>query len=243
VDLLGEVGVDAQLLLLLVEVVVFSTARSFGGGSVTATSFDVMDEFFLTGLPRLTLATCTRRRVGDLTVDFRLGLHQLRFQGRMEGNMKRIVGAVIALVATLGFGAAIAAAYPVGDPEITVSDSSPLPGGQLTVNASEFCAGDTVTLTIVPDGSEVGQLTADGNGNVAFVITAPAAVGTYVLTASGTNCRDTFASSTINVVQPGGIPRTGNDSGSTLQLGAIVVAAGAALLGVAALRRRRPTPA
>jgi len=157
--------------------------------------------------------------------------------------MKRIVGVVMCLVATLGFGAAMASAYPVGDPEVTVSDSSPRPGAQLTVNASDFCAGDTVTLTIVPDGSEVGELTADVNGNVSFVINAPAAVGTYVLTANGTNCRDTVASSSITVVQPGGIPSTGNDSGNTLQLGAIVVAAGAGLLGVAALRRRRPATA
>jgi len=157
--------------------------------------------------------------------------------------MNRFIGVMIGLVATLGFGASVASAYPVGEPELTVSNSSPPPGGQLTVNASGFCPGKTVTLTIAPNGAVVDELTANQDGNVSFVMSAPAAVGTYVLTAIGTNCPGSTASSSINVVRRGGIPSTGSDSGSTLRLGVIAVSVGASLLGVAALRRRRPATA
>ncbi len=154
--------------------------------------------------------------------------------------MKRIFVLVVGVLATIGFGAAVASAdYGTANPSVTVSSSSPAPGASVTVGFGSFCPGDTINITV--GSTVVGTVVADGQGNASFVISAPTAVGTYAVSGTGTTCPSLTASAFITVLAPvGALPATGSSSTSAgLGLGVLAVAAGVCMIGVAGIRRRR----
>ena len=158
--------------------------------------------------------------------------------------MKKIIGLVIGLVATLGFVGTAAADYPVGVPTVTTSSSSPTAGSPVTLTATGFCANAVVVFS--SGGTKLGQSTANASGSASLTITAPATAGTFNVTAASTGACVASASLALSVQAPGGgaaIPATGSDTSSGLQLGALAVGLGAALIGFAGLKRRRPTAA
>jgi len=158
--------------------------------------------------------------------------------------MKRIFGLVVALAATVGLGASVASAiYPDNPPSATVDSSSPTAGAPVTVIFSNFCPNDTLTVKL--GSTVVGTVKADATGVATFTGPAPTTTGTYTFSATGTACPTLVASLSISVVAPaGGIPATGSGSTSAgLEFGAVAVAVGAGMIGVAAIRRRRPAMA
>lgn len=157
--------------------------------------------------------------------------------------MKRMFGLLVGLVATLGFGAAsVSAVYPDNPPTVVVDSSTPTVGSNVTLTFDSFCPGDTITISI--GGNVLGSVVADANGEATFTFPAPSPAGTYVITATGTDCPDTVASLTIAVRAPGSIPVTGSGSTSSgLELGAFAVVAGVGMVGIAGIRRRRPAVA
>ena len=183
--------------------------------------------------------------------------------------MKKILTALAAVTAiTLTPMVAHAVPYGPGDVSISLDDSTPPPGGDVTATLFAYQGGEDIEIDVSLQGEEpnigasfrlprtvVGTVTADANGDATAVLVAPDAAGTYVVTGtgltSGAQAQATFTVET-EVVPPtttpgggggGGLPPTGGDSDQLVQTGAIVLAMGAGLVGVAALRRRRTTAA
>lgn len=153
--------------------------------------------------------------------------------------MKRLVVLLTALLASVAF-ASPALAYPPGGPVVDSSSEAPTPGSSITLTASGFCPDATVVFTVSPGGT-LGTTTSDGSGVASITVAAPASAGTYTVTATASSC-GYYASLALTVSGGGGgLPGTGSDSNSTLTLALIAVLAGAALVGVGALRRRTPT--
>lgn len=153
--------------------------------------------------------------------------------------MNKVFGLIIGLLAALGFVGHAAADYPVGTPTVTTSSSSPTAGSSVTLTANGFCANAVVVFT--GGGKTLGQATASAAGSASLTITAPTTAGTFNVTATSSGTCSAVASLALSVQASGGsaIPVTGSDSGSGLQLGALAVGIGAALIGVASFRRRR----
>lgn len=155
--------------------------------------------------------------------------------------MKRFLVLVVGFLATVGLGSGMALAdYGTASPSVTVSSSVPFANAPVTVGLGSFCPGDTIVIRV--GSTVVGTVVADAQGNGSFVITAPSAPGTYTVSGTGTTCPSLSASSSISVqILSGVIPATGSGSTSaSLTLGALAVAAGIGMVGVAGLRRRRP---
>jgi LPXTG-motif cell wall-anchored protein len=169
--------------------------------------------------------------------------------------MKRLVVATVAAVAALSLSPMVAGAVPYGGDDPTVSIPSPTvnPGGVITVTFSGFDPFEGITIDVSVDTSAragesfrapravVVTVTADAEGTATIVIEAPSAPGTYVITATGD--MGNVATATFTVVAAGGgggeLPTTGSDNNQLVQTGGVVLALGAGLVGVAALRRRR----
>lgn len=151
--------------------------------------------------------------------------------------MKRLVGLVMGAAAVLGLGvSSVAADYPVGTAALTTTNGSPVVGEPITLTATNFPPGYLVTFT----GGTLGSAVANGVGTATITTNATTVVGSWVVTATCSLPCDRSATVTMNVRAGSTIPRTGSDSTfSTLLLGALVVGAGGALIGLAALRRRR----
>jgi len=150
--------------------------------------------------------------------------------------MKRTIGllAATASFALLPLGVA-SADYPVDDPEIEVDDGTPGPGDEVNVAIANFCPNTEVNFYIIPDGSLLGSATTDGTGFAEFAFNAPATPGSYTIYAEGTgNC----TSESSAVIDVGELGATGAESSNTLQLGLLVLGAGALLIGAASWRRR-----
>jgi hypothetical protein len=150
--------------------------------------------------------------------------------------MKRTIGllAATASFALLPLGVA-SADYPVDDPEITVENGTPGPGDAVDVAVANFCPDTQVNFYIVPDGSLLGSATTDGTGYAEFQFPAPSEPGSYTVNAEGTgNC----TSESSAVIDVGELGATGSESTNTLQLGLLVLGAGALLIGAASWRRR-----
>jgi len=154
--------------------------------------------------------------------------------------MNRGLGLPIAVAAVLWLGVASAAAdYPVSAPTLVTSDATPTAGAPITLTVSGWCLSATVVFTT--DGVTLGSATTDAAGTASITINAPTSAGAFDVTASSSGSCVASASVSMSVVTPGpGLPRTG--SGSTISgllLGAAAVGSGAALIGLAGLRRRR----
>jgi hypothetical protein len=134
-------------------------------------------------------------------------------------------------------------AYPVGEPEVTTSNASPVAGGSVTLTASGFCPGDSVEFVLDPGGDVLGTATVDDEGVATIEAAAPDTAGDYdvIATSDGTDACALTASLGLSVSAPSDtVPATGANTGSTVNLGLAVVAGGLVLVGVAAIRRRQP---
>jgi LPXTG-motif cell wall-anchored protein len=175
--------------------------------------------------------------------------------------MKRLLIASVAAVAALSLAPAVAGAVPYGpdDPAITLDTSTPPPGGDVVASLFGYEGGEDIEIDVSPASGAragesfrlpravVGTVTSDADGSATAVIVAPSAAGTYVVTGTGLSSGG-VASATFTVTTSGGgggggggggLPATGSDSNQLLQTGGVVLALGAGLVGVAALRRRR----
>lgn len=162
--------------------------------------------------------------------------------------MKRFVAVLVGVLATVATAAPVAAAYPPDTPTVESSSSTPTPGSSITLTASGFCPGSTVTFEISGVGV-VGTDVADGGGTASITIAAPATPGTYTITATSTGpSSDVLADPCSDVaeleitVQSAGPVLPGTGSNTTmpgLQIALVSVLMGGALVGLAAVRRRR----
>lgn len=163
--------------------------------------------------------------------------------------MKRFVAVLIGVFAAVATVSPVAA-YPPATPTVESSSSTPTPGSSITLTASGFCPGSTVTFAISGVGV-VGTGVADGSGTVSVTVAAPATAGTYTVTATSTPpapdptaigdpCED-VAELEITVQSAGPVlPGTGSNSTMPgLQIALVSVLVGAALVGLATVRRRR----
>ena len=176
--------------------------------------------------------------------------------------MKRILLATAAAAAALTISPIGASAIPYGpgDEGITLDDTVVTPGQDITVLLFGFDPGETVEIDVTPQEARaaVGTITADADGEATAIIEAPTTPGDYSVTGTGltsggvATATFTVEGSTGTTVPGttvpgggggGGLPATGSDSNQLVQTGAIVVALGAGLVGVAALRRRRTVTA
>lgn len=159
--------------------------------------------------------------------------------------MRRVFASALVLASTVGFGAATvhAESYPPGGPAIAVPNSTPAPGESFNISLTGYCADDDVNLVLSGPGGDVdlGTVTVDGSGVATFPFTAPPTAGSYTIAGTGTDCPLYVAS--LGIVVSVDIPSAGSDSQSGLMLGAGAVGAGALLVGIAAVRRRRPAAA
>jgi LPXTG-motif cell wall-anchored protein len=179
--------------------------------------------------------------------------------------MKRISLAVAFVAAMFAIGARPAAAVPYALDNVSCSSVSA--GGSTVVHVNAFRAGSSVRVDLVAgDGAAVslGALTADEVGVIEGSVTVPAgtAAGSYVLKTSGSGNSGgtrtvTFALSVATtsacgvVVQPidtvvlgatvgpGGLPKTGSDTSSTVLLGFGALVLGACAVAASRLSRIR----
>ena len=128
-------------------------------------------------------------------------------------------------------------------PTGSLSAGTVAPGGSLTVTASGFDAGESVTATLHSAPVSLGTLAADGTGAVSltFIVPADLEPGTHALELVGASSARTL-SLTFEVVatapaSPQILPVTGTPTGSEASVGLTLVVLGAGLL--AAARRRR----
>lgn len=171
--------------------------------------------------------------------------------------LKRMAVLAAALV---GLAAVPAAAqqYPPDENLVTVSDTTPCPGGAVTITAKTFTPGSTVDVRL--DGAPLATPTADAEGVVTVEATVPqtTTVGSHTITASGpgsdnapmdltatidvVSCDQGTTTTTVAAGGGGGgdLPRTGSDTTMTLvRVGLGLAALGGVLLAVATKRRRR----
>lgn len=163
-----------------------------------------------------------------------------------------VVGVAIGLAAT----PAGAQQYPPEDNLLTVSDTTPCPGGQATVTGRNFIPGTPVTISL--DDQVVGTPTADDANTVTLEVTIPETTseGEHLITAIGQGIEEADLHLTVTIdvvpcdaappstspVAGGGsnLPRTGSDSTMNLvRIGLGLAAAGGVLLAVAYRKRRR----
>jgi LPXTG-motif cell wall-anchored protein len=180
--------------------------------------------------------------------------------------MKRLLIATVAAAAALTLSPVAVGAVPYGpsDPTVSLPTSTVTPGGSFTVTFFGFDPFEVITVDVSTDSSSragesfrapravVGTVTADSEGTATVVIEAPSASGTYVITATGDSGNVATATFTVVASSGGGggggtgggsLPATGSDSNQLVQTGGVVLALGAGLVGVAALRRRRTVTA
>jgi LPXTG-motif cell wall-anchored protein len=172
--------------------------------------------------------------------------------------LKRMAVLAAALVGLAGLAASPAAAqqYPPEENLITVSDTTPCPGGAVSITAKTFTPGSTVDVKL--DGTALATATADGAGVITLDATVPETTtnGSHTITATGpgsdnapldltatidvTSCEQTTTTTVAAGGGGGNLPRTGSDSTMNLvRVGLGLAALGGVLLAVATKRRRR----
>jgi hypothetical protein len=135
-------------------------------------------------------------------------------------------------------------ATPV-EPSGTVSASSVVAGGQLTVDAIGFTPGETVGATLHSTPIDLGTVVADDEGAVSLTFTVPADLepGEHrvdlVGQTSGTTVSVGFEVLAAPVSGPAPLPVTGASTGAQAGLGVGLIALGALCVGLG----RRPAAA
>ena len=90
--------------------------------------------------------------------------------------MKRLLALVVALFASIAVATPTFAAYPPGGPSLS-SSGTPAVNSSVTLSVTGFCPDTAVDFFL--DGSPIGSVTADAEGNASLTITAPSTPGTY----------------------------------------------------------------
>ena len=153
--------------------------------------------------------------------------------------MKRLLALVVALFASIAVATPTFAAYPPGGPSLS-SSGTPAVNSSVTLSVTGFCPDTAVDFFL--DGSPIGSVTADAEGNASLTITAPSTPGTYNVQADADDGSCVASESLSLVVTPSGLPSTGsNTTMPGLQIALMALLVGGALVGAAALRRRTPT--
>lgn len=158
------------------------------------------------------------------------------------GGIFRHIGVITALAGALLISGGVADAYPPDEPEVTIDDPTPEPGGPVVVTVDGCEPGETVTFTL---GDSTATTVCDADGTATGVVDAPDSSGTYqgtALLASGASLPFQVVVASQVVPQPTTpvtLPSTGSESNQILPLAVGLLLAGAGLLGVASLRRRR----
>ena len=160
--------------------------------------------------------------------------------------MRKIALGLAVVMTLFGFGATAHAQY-TNPPGVTVSDSSPAPGGTFVVNVTGCQPNSPIAVSF---GGASSTVNADASGNAAVTLTAPTTAGT----ANGsTTCNGQTTNFTVQVQAPadstpptqggdagGGLPATGSDgtgTTTTVAIGRLIVGLG--LFVVAQTRRRQ----
>ena len=131
--------------------------------------------------------------------------------------LSKISAVLVGLLLVLGLGVS-ASAYPGQDPAAVVSSGTVAPGGSVSFTASGFAPGSSVTLSVSgPGTSTSSSVSADGAGTVAQVVTLGSAVGTYTITATGTDGdgNPVSVSSTVLVSADAASGGSGTSAGGT----------------------------
>jgi hypothetical protein len=152
--------------------------------------------------------------------------------------MKKLVLALLtSLAVVLGIAGPAAAAYPPNAPTVSVSTSTPAPGGEFTVTAEGCNEGDVVTFEF--EGETKTAVVVGGIASVTF--TAPETPGFYTGTVTCGGVASDFGITVVSPTAPGGgLPSTGSDGiGATTTIAIGLLAVGLGLFGVATVRRRR----
>ena len=151
----------------------------------------------------------------------------------------------------LGMSAPVAAQdYPPAS-GATISDTTVLPGQQVTVVTApgSFAPGTTVTVT-VPGTSVSGTAVVGANGSASFTFTLPlgTAPGAYSVVFTGGGSTASVAFTVVAPVTAGGgggqgnLPRTGSDQLVPLTItGLVLVGVGGGIV-IASRRRRESLP-
>ena len=154
--------------------------------------------------------------------------------------MRKVLLAISTSLAVLGFGASASAApYPPVDLQVSAPPSV-APSTLFTATITGCTPGGTVQVVLVQTG-ETDLVTCGGDGTTTTTMTSPAASGPFDITAVDLLSQSQDA--TVVQVQVPGIPQTGSNPDHTLQIAGIVGGTGLVLVGVAAIRRRRPAAA
>jgi LPXTG-motif cell wall-anchored protein len=181
----------------------------------------------------------------------------------LEHDMRvaRIAIAGSLLIATMAMalapaaGAATSVSYP-GGCQILVSKVTALPSDELTVSASGFPVGASVTFTLTsatppPNPVRLGTVVAvanssgTGTATLVFKLAADTRPGRYIITASGVpagQCNPSVSTnlevsaSTGTTAAGGTLPHTGTNSAWLLQIGLLLIALGG-LVTLAARKR------
>ena len=160
----------------------------------------------------------------------------------MSVRRSLLLFSVVVSVLLLGAVPASATLYPPAKgPTVGTDQGSYIVDSSVTITADGFtsCVGGIVTFTIKPPGGGTpivvtAPVASDGTATVA--ITAPPAMGTYIVIAT---CGDLTASTTFIVSR---IPVTGSNMNMPLRAGTVLLLIGTGLF-VVARRRRRPAAA
>lgn len=155
--------------------------------------------------------------------------------------MRKVLLAISTSLAVLGFSASASAAppYPPVDLQVT-APATVAPSTLFTATITGCTPGGTVQVVLVQTG-ETDLVTCGVDGTTTTTMTSPPTSGPFDITAVDLLSQSQDA--TIVQVQVPGIPQTGNDPDHTLQIAGIVGGTGLVLVGVAAIRRRRPAAA
>lgn len=157
-------------------------------------------------------------------------------------DLARHLSVITVAAGALVLSGGVAEAYPPDEPEVTVDDPTPDPGGPVVVTVDGCEPGETVTFTL---GDATDTATCGDDGTATGELDAPESAGTYqgtALLASGASLPFQVVVESQVVPQPTTpvtLPSTGSESGQMIPLAVGLSLAGAGLLGVASLRRRR----
>ena len=155
---------------------------------------------------------------------------------------------MIALLVGLVAAPASAQQYPPKKPTCGVSDTTISPGDQVTVSGNDWQPGSTVTLTLQPEGINLGSASVGQNGEFSAVVTIPSDVqpGAHTIVCSGIDRRGdpVILATTVQIL--GGVVGGGGGAAFTgtvlnVPLWIVLIAAlfAAGVVAVAIGRRRR----
>ncbi len=169
--------------------------------------------------------------------------------------MKKFALALMASAAAVFGVGMVADAYPPPVDTPVVDDSTPAPGGSITVSApcivpeqvTFSIPGDSETVTCQPAATGAFMLAslfaqAEPDGVATATLTAPSTAGTFTVTITGTTSGSigTVSVTVQAATDPGGgLPATGSDGiGTTTWIAGGLLIMGLGLFAVATIRRR-----